>query len=240
MNPILQFDSGRLLWEGLAFSQHTGAERPPTELLTRSKPQAGLAHCSSMHEAQGPLRLSAPCSLCFWPGWGVPAGSHRMSFISVSAAASPPPAAHLSRPLGRCRPPAACLLEGGETAFHRPGPTGLRYQHPYRGSGGLGQQRTCARAAVQGAELCCGPVRGLAEPPLCLGLHLSAAVGILPLQCPIPHVLFWTLYIKECSSYLQRNKLSPFFPSWREGPLGLFSPTFHEKRGQRRPTHSPL
>lgn len=163
-----------------------------------------------------------------------------MSFISVSAATSPPSAAHLSRPLGRCRPPAACLLEGGETAFHWPGPAGLRHQHPYRGSGGLGQQCTRTRAAVRGAELCCGPVGDRRSPHLVWASISLRAVGILPLQSPMPHVLFWTLCIKECSSYLQRNKLSPFFSSWRGGPLGLFSPTFHEKRGQRRPTHSPL
>ena len=52
MNPVLQCALERLLWEGLAVSQRADAERPPTEMLTRRKPQTGLAQGSSMNKAR--------------------------------------------------------------------------------------------------------------------------------------------------------------------------------------------
>ena len=113
------------------------------------------------------------------------------------------------------------LLAGGQgNLFHRPGPAGLRHQRPHRGSQGLGQHCTHAHTDVQEAGLCCSPAGGPAEPLLCLALHLSIskmkgshpwwggvggprAVGILPLQRVQCLMFFCTLYIKECSSYLQ-------------------------------------
>lgn len=142
--------------------------------------------------------LPAPWSLCPDGAW-LPAGSHQISFISVSAATSPPPAAHPSRTLAWRRPPAAPLLEGAhaclqegrlgawDTISHGPvpapsaGPAGLRYEGPHRGSQGLG---------TSVADV---PTHLSEEARLCLGLPLSISRmtgvpsgrgegGILPLQ----------------------------------------------------------
>ena len=105
VSPVLQFDLERLLWEGLAVSQRTDAERPPTEMLTRRKPQTGLAQGSSMHR-QGDLSvclLPAPCL----SGEAGPDSLLEAAECPSSASLRPPPL-HL-QPIS---PPAAGLLEG--------------------------------------------------------------------------------------------------------------------------------
>lgn len=154
--------------------------------------------------------LPAPWSLCPDGAW-LPVGSHQMSFISVSAATSPPPAAHPSRTLAWRRPPAAPLLEGAHACpqegglgawdiiSHGPapapsaGPAGLRHEGPHRGSQGLGTSVADMPTHLsKEARLCRGPVGGLGRAPLCLGLplsisrmtgsHLGGGGGTLPLQ----------------------------------------------------------
>ena len=191
-----------------------------------------------------------------------------MSFISVSAAASPPSAARLSRPLGWCRPPAAGLLEGvcvwagsGGCGVDRLSPAwACRAETPASSSrlpGPGPALHMCPLSCPRGPALLrpsgdTGGAPALSGP---LSLHQQdegvpsvAAVGwggagsgnLRLAETSMPHMFFCTLYIKECSSHLQRDQLSPFFFSWQGGPLGLFSPTFHQKREQRRPAHFPI
>lgn len=155
-----------------------------------------------------------------------------MSFISAPAAAPPPPAAHLSRPLGRCRPLPPCLLEGGKLPFTA---WACWAETPASLSpGGLGQQRTRACAAVRGRALL-RPSAGLQSP------HLSGPPSLRGGGNLTLHVQYLMCFLdiihKGMFILLTKKQALSFFSSWQGGPLGLFSLLFHEKRGQRRPTH---
>ena len=68
----------------------------------------------------------------------------------------------------------------------------------------------------------------------------AAGGGNLTLaESSMSHVFLHIIH-KGMFILLTKKQALSFFSSWRGGPLGLFFPTFHQKRGQRRPTHFPL
>lgn len=227
MNPILQFDPGRLLWEGLAFSQLTGAERPPTELLTRSWPQTGTgtspSFCSLLPVSLA--RLGSPR----WKPQNVlhqRLCSHLPSICSPSFQATWPvqaPCRLLAGGRGNCLSLAwACRAEtpASLSRLRRPGPA----VHTY--------PRSCPRGRAL-----LRPSGGPAEPPPCLGLHLSAGGGNLTLAESNASRAFLDVMHKGMFILLTKKQALSFFFLMARGSLGSVFPYFSRKKGAKK-THS--
>lgn len=158
MNPVLQFDPERLLWEGLA-PQHTDAERPPTEMLTRRKPQTGPAQGSSMHRRRdlSVCLLPAPCL----SGEAGPDSPLEAAECPSLASLQPPPLhlqpvspGHLAS-AGHL-PPAcwrACVPGQGERVDRLSLAWACRAETPASSSRRRGQHCTCAHSAARGVQL---------------------------------------------------------------------------------------
>lgn len=160
LHPIPEGCSGRLS----LLPAHTGAERPPTEL--RTEEQAPGWPCSLLTYER---TWTSPSVCSLLPVFLARLGSPRWKPQNVLHQRSCSRSLHL-QPIFpghflQCRPPAACLLEGGETAFHRPGPTGLRYQHPYRGPEAWASSDRCPRSCPRGSGPGLRPQCGLAGSP---------------------------------------------------------------------------